>query len=80
LFNGNTAQPDISDNAAEDLTEKLVRFCGIPRTREALSKLLNVDSISYMMVKCINPLLETGKLQMTIPGKPKSRNQKYYSE
>jgi hypothetical protein len=34
---------------------------------------------SYMMEKYINPLLENSKLKMTISGKPKSRNQKYYS-
>jgi ATP-dependent DNA helicase RecG len=79
LFNGNAAQSDGSDDVAEDLTGKLVRFCGAPRTREDLSQLLHVDSISYMMTKYINPLLGAGKLHMTIPGKPKSRNQKYYS-
>jgi ATP-dependent DNA helicase RecG len=57
--------------------EIILAFCDSPRTRAELSKLLNVASISYMMEKYINPLLEDGKLKMTIPDKPKSRNQKY---
>jgi ATP-dependent DNA helicase RecG len=62
-----------------DLTEKLIRFCSEPKGRNELSKELNLSSISYMMSRYINPLLENGKLKMTIPDKPKSRNQKYYS-
>jgi len=29
------------------------------------------------MDSIIKPLLESGKLKMTLPGKPKSKNQKY---
>jgi hypothetical protein len=32
-----------------------------------------------MMERYINPMIASGKLQMTIPGKPRSRNQKYCS-
>jgi hypothetical protein len=59
---------------------KLIAFCSVARTRAELSAFLNISSVSYMMEKYINPLLESGKLKMTIPDKPKSRNQKYFSE
>jgi len=63
-----------------DLTERLLQFCANPKSREDLSRELGLSSISYMMSRYINPLLESGKLKMTIPNKPKSRNQKYFSE
>ncbi|MDR1536589.1 MAG: hypothetical protein LBU32_01080 [Clostridiales bacterium] len=65
---------------ASDTAEGIVAFCETPRTRAELSAFMNVESISYMMEKYINPLLERGELKMTIPGKPRSRNQKYCSE
>jgi ATP-dependent DNA helicase RecG len=78
LFNGSV--PSVKKTAETvDISEKLIAFCSAPRTRAELSELLSVASISYMMEKYINPLLESGKLKMTIPDKPKSRNQKYYS-
>jgi len=57
----------------------LLEFCKIPRTRQELADFLGVKTIFYMMQHHIKPLLESGELLMTIPDKPKSRNQKYYS-
>ena len=64
----------------DDLIEDLVHFCITPRSRDELAKKMNISSISYMMSRYINPLLESGRLKMTIPAKPKSRKQKYFSE
>jgi ATP-dependent DNA helicase RecG len=66
-------------DAGGDISAQIIAFCAVPKSRAELSSLLGFSSISYMMEKYINPLLETGKLKMTIPDKPKSRNQKYYS-
>ena len=73
LFNGNSTANGKSANSVSSIVD----FCAVPRTRAELSELLGIDSISYMMEKYVNPLLESGVLKMTIPDKPKSRNQKY---
>ena len=75
LFNSANGNVTVADNTAKP--DNIVDFCSVPRTRAELSALLGIDSISYMMEKYVNPLLESGELKMTIPNKPKSRNQKY---
>ena len=57
----------------------LLSFCKVPRTRDEIAKFLD-KSQYYAMRSFVDPLLETEELKMTIPDKPKSRNQKYYSE
>jgi ATP-dependent DNA helicase RecG len=80
LYNGTGRQTTPFAIKGMDFEDSIVAFCETPRTRAELSALIGISSISYMMEKYINPLLISGKLKMTIPNKPKSRNQKYYSE
>ena len=79
LFNSANISASKSTETGSDLESKVISFCSSPKTRAELSELLHVSSISYMMEKYINPLLESGKLKMTIPDKPKSRKQKYFN-
>ncbi len=55
--------------------EKIESFCVIPRTREEIIEHTG-KSRSYIMSN-IAYLISEGRLKMTIPEKPKSRNQKY---
>jgi ATP-dependent DNA helicase RecG len=59
-----------------NLEDQLLEFCRTPRTRK---ELVNFTGFSrfYTMDSIIKPLLESGKLKMTLPDKPKSKNQKY---
>ncbi|MDR1135341.1 MAG: putative DNA binding domain-containing protein [Clostridiales Family XIII bacterium] len=57
----------------------LIEFCKTPRSRDEIAEYLGKTQY-YAMKVFAEPLLEIGELKMTIPDKPKSRNQKYYSE
>lgn len=55
----------------------LLDFCKIPRSRKEIAQFLGIKSVSYAMDRYVTPLLDAGKLEMTIPGKPKSTYQKF---
>jgi ATP-dependent DNA helicase RecG len=57
----------------------LLEFCRTPRTRQEIADYLGVKTVFYVMRHYVKPLLESGKLAPTMPEKPKSRNQKYYT-
>lgn len=61
-----------------DIQAGLLEFCKTPKTREEIVKL--VGRTQYYAIKTlVMPLVEQGLLKLTIPDKPKSRNQKYFS-
>ena len=63
----------------QNVEKDLIEFCTIPRTRQEIAEYLNIKTITHVVNNYINPLIELGKLKMTIPNKPRSSNQKYYS-
>ncbi|MBQ9922645.1 MAG: AAA family ATPase, partial [Clostridia bacterium] len=58
------------------LTDSIIEFCTIPRSRAELISFTG-KSRNYVMRQIIAPLVESGKLKLTLPDKPKSTNQKY---
>lgn len=59
------------------ISEAIVEFCAIPRTRRELID-FTAMSRTYTMTKLVLPLVEKGLLQMTLPEKPKSSKQKFF--
>ncbi len=55
----------------------LIEFCTVPRTRDEMQTHIGIAHREYFRKDFLRPLLESGKLQMTIPDKPNSRYQKY---
>ncbi len=55
----------------------ILRFCTIPRGKKEIAKHCGYKDMGHFSAYFLKSLLESGKLQMTIPDKPNSRNQKY---
>ena len=58
----------------------LILFCRTPRTRKEICEYLGLSSVTYAIQKHVLPLVEAGQLKMSLPDKPKSPRQLYYSE
>lgn len=58
------------------VADALVEFCATARTREEIVAFVG-KSKNHVMSQIVAPLVSDGKLKMTMPGKPKSSNQKF---
>ena len=67
----------LQDNSAN--IYDLLAFCRTPRTRKEICDYLGLSSMSYAIQIYIMPLVEQGLIKLTIPDKPKSPKQLYYS-
>ncbi|MBQ5373588.1 MAG: putative DNA binding domain-containing protein [Bacteroidaceae bacterium] len=57
--------------------KSLLEFCRTPRSRAEIIAYLNIGSGQYALRRYLEPLLLSGAIRMTIPQKPRSRNQKF---
>ena len=75
FFNQN--MPAKSPSSLDEDTSSLLDFCKEPRTRGELTAFMNIDTFSYLLKRYLQPLLEAGLLELTIPDRPRSRSQRY---
>ena len=74
LYNDTASQ--VPENSRE---AELLDFCNTPRSREEIENFFKGRlSINYVMSDIVKPLVAEGKLKLTLPDKPKSRNQRYF--
>lgn len=62
-----------------DLEQNIINYCITPRSREELAEKFGFEASTYFIKTYIAPLIEQGKIKMTLQDKPKSKFQKYYS-
>jgi len=76
-------RPDISSQeqdtptVGENQIDRILSYCSEPRSRSDIQLFIGLKDKMHFIEKYLKPLLETGQLQMTIPDKPNSKNQKY---
>ena len=68
---------DRQEPEASTVSKQILAFCTTPKSKKELAVFCGFKDLRNFTLKHINPLLESGQLEMTIPDKPKSRNQKY---
>lgn len=73
----NTEKTEVIESADGN---DLVLFCKTPRTRKEICEYLGLNSVTYAIQTHVMPLVERGVIKMSIPDKPKSPKQLYYSE
>lgn len=73
----NCANSEKSKTTRSITSEAILNFCSTPKTRAELIEYTGMSRY-YTMSALIQPLIEAGKLEMTMPNKPKSPYQKYF--
>jgi ATP-dependent DNA helicase RecG len=75
LYNEKEKKSDEKGRGAQ-LGDRLLAFCEIPRTRTEMEQFTGYSRY-YTMSKIVWPLVHSGKLKLTLPGRPKSAKQKF---
>ena len=75
-----TVKPIDEDVEMSEDIDNLLLFCRTPRTRKEICEYLGLSSVTYAIQTHIMPLVDVGKIKLSIPDKPKSPKQLYYSE
>ncbi len=70
-----TAQ--VTAQVTEQVTEQVGEFCREPRSSKEIMAMLKLKHWKTFQINYLNPLLEIGFIERTVPDKPNSRNQKY---
>lgn len=65
--------------ANENYGLAILDYCKTPRTRGEIQLFLAISDRKYFRENILKPLLASGKILPTIPDKPTSPKQKYYT-
>lgn len=69
----------VKEDNGNSIKDKIYSFCKEPRTREEIMKLTGLSRY-YAINVIVKEMIEDGKIGLTIPESPKSKNQRYYSK
>lgn len=76
----NKANDEKNVQIKDSIDNDLIAFCKTPKTRQEIGEHLGIKTIPFITKEYIQPLVNAGELKLTNPNKPRSKNQKYYSD
>lgn len=76
IFRALHTQDNTQDNSLTEKEKRILAICKEPKTRREIIEILGYKSIKSIKEE-MERLLDTNRLAMEIPDKPKSKNQKY---
>lgn len=77
LYNAPEAAPSYREGGRGRITEaEVVKYCSIPRSRSEVADHFGASSV-YVSHEYLNPLVEQGRLTLTLPDVPRSKNQRF---
>ena len=72
----NASEEETDEFLSENLL-KVLEFCETPKSREEIADFVGVKTVFYVVEHYVKPLVESGRLRLTMPEKPKSKWQRY---
>ncbi|MBP3284844.1 MAG: putative DNA binding domain-containing protein [Clostridia bacterium] len=68
------------DTPQDDMENLIINFCKEPKNMREIMEYIKLKDRKHVYIAYIKPLKEKNKIEMTIPDKPNSKNQKYVSK
>ncbi len=67
----------IGQSIAQQRKEAILAFCVEPKSRRQMQEHLDISDKRHFMLSVLNPLLQAGIIEMTIPSNPSHIRQRY---
>jgi hypothetical protein len=69
------------DENGVTVAERIIKFCEIPRGKKEITLMLglSVKSCTWVWEKYLQPMIDDGRLKMTLPNNRQSKNQRFVS-
>ncbi|WP_286806829.1 Fic family protein [Acetobacterium sp. MES1] len=73
------APPAAESEEEQQRIRKILEFCITPKSRQEIQAFIEIKDAKHFRLRILNPLIKGGLLKLTIPDKPTSPNQRYFS-
>lgn len=74
---GTRGAADFSRAEPDETEARILAYCHKPRLKSEIAEMLGIQTNFYVMKRYVTPLVEAGRLALTLPEKPKSKLQRY---